>query len=327
MIGWYIILIFVFSFVLGKASDLTATAVRHVGARLRVNEFIASFFLLGFVSTIPEFAVAVFAALRGEPQLSAGDLIGSNIVVMTLLIGLTALMAGRISIRGMLRKNDFLLTLVICALPAWVVMDGSVTRLEGIVLLLFSAYFLWLFYQQRHVYRRPPRRTFVPPEAVRRDVLQFAGASVLLLAVSYLLVHVSLQAAAALGISTLLVGLLMIALGTNAAEIPFVVQQAERRHNRDRSIVTGILLGTVVFNTPAMGLLAALRPFTITNPVTMRVSAVYMLLVLLVAGKLMVSGSRLSRREGALLVGMYGVFVLYQLGLLCWWVLTGTCGG
>lgn len=316
MIIWYLALISLFSYALGQVSNLTAASVRHVGARLRVNQFIASFFLLGFATSIPEFAVAVFAALRNEPQLSLGNLIGANIVVMTLLIGLTAAFAGHISIHGMLRKNDFLLTLVITALPALVVLNGHVSRLEGLVLLLFSAYFLWLFYQQRHVYRRPRSRAYLPASTVQRDAAVFVGATASLLAISYLLVHISLRAAAALGIPALLIGLLMISLGTNVPEVSFVVGQVKRRHQKDRGIATGILLGNVVFNTPALGLLASLRPFQITDPMTVRVSAVYMLITLLIAGKLMLSGSRLSRREGLLLLGLYALFVIYQAGVV-----------
>lgn len=306
--------VFILSFVLGKVSDVAADSVRRLSDHFRINEFLVSFFLLGLTTSIPEIAVALFSAWRDVPELSFGNLIGANIVVLTLMIGVTALLAGKLSLHRALHKDDFFLTLVLVGLPIPFMLNGHMSRVEGLTLLFACGYFLLHFFWRRRAYQKRPdgaRRH----GRLQRELLIFTASSTALLLTSYVLVQVSLRAAAALGVPLLVVGLLMISLGTNVPEFSFVFHQASRKYSRERGIATGVLLGNVVFNTPALGLLAFLRPFSIQDVHAVWVSAGFLTVVLYATWVFFLSERKLTRREGGLLLLLYALFVAYQLGL------------
>ncbi|MEX1997783.1 MAG: hypothetical protein WEA04_03885 [Candidatus Andersenbacteria bacterium] len=316
MIIEYIFFIAGLSYLLGHFTDLTTRSLRRLNAQVRVNEFIASFFFLGIATSIPELAVALFSAAEAVPELSLGNLLGANIVVLTLMMGVMAILAGKISIRRVLRPGDFWLTLGITGLPIPLIIDGQVSRIDGVILLTGYGLFLLHFYLRRRYYQRLTRQSRGEFTTLGIDTFRFISAVVVLLVTSYFLVRVSLTAAVALGMPLLVVGLLMISLGTNLPEVTFVANQVSARHARDKHIALGILLGNVVFNTPILGILALLRPFTITDRGAVGVTVVFLSAILAVFGYLMLSQRTLTRREGVGLVVLYIIFVAYQTGLL-----------
>lgn len=309
----YIALIVVLSYLLDKASDMTAVSLKRVRARLRVNEFFASFFLLGVATSVPELAVALFSALGGVPELSLGNILGANIVVLSLMLGITIALSGHLSLKGVMRHEDLVLTLVLTGLPILVVLNGVVSRDEGVLLLAAFAIFCLYFYRNRRAYYQAPnKQAHIPKPPLIPASGRFLLAIILLLGISYLIVQVSLAVAAIFGIPLLVVGLLMIAIGTNVPEVSFVLSQGSRKHH-DRQLVSGLLLGNVAINTPALGLLAVLHPFSITDVTDAWVSSGFLLLVLLTVGFLFSTGKTLTRKEGFLLVGIYAAFLTYQL--------------
>ncbi|MEX0649811.1 MAG: hypothetical protein WD200_02335 [Candidatus Andersenbacteria bacterium] len=307
-------LVLILSFVLGKVSDFTAASVRRLSLRFKINEFITAFFFLGIATSIPEIAVAVFSAIRGVPELSFGNLIGANIVILTFMIGLAAVFSGKLSVHKAIHRDDFFLTLMLVGLPIPFILNGYISRVEGLVMMVAYGYFLLHFFWRRRAYRKQSKATHLRG-TVQRDIAIFLVSSIVLLIVSYVLVQVSLTAAAALGIPILVVGLLMISLGTNVPEVSFVLNQASRRYTKDKDIVTGVLLGNVVLNTPTLGLLALIRPFSIGNLQMVWVSAAFLAVVLYATWVFFLSERKLTRREGILLLLLYALFVGYQLGL------------
>lgn len=308
-------LILILFFLLGKVSDFATAAIRRISERFRVNEFIASFFLLGIATSIPELAVAIFSAVHGVPELSLGNLLGANIVVLTLMVGLTALFSGKFSIHRALHKDDFLLSLLITALPIPFVLNGYVSQVEGVLMLVAYGYFLLHFFWRRRAYRRQTSAARRLNSTLMQDGMLFALSVAALLVISYFLVQVSLAVAAAVGIPLLIVGLIMISLGTNVPEASFVINQASRKYAKDRNIAAGILLGNVVANTPVLGLLAFLSPFAITDVRAIWVTSGFLIVVLYALWTLVLSERKLTRREGVILLLLYALFVGYQLGL------------
>lgn len=308
-------IVLVLSFILGKVADFTASGVRRLSMRFHVNEFITAFFLLAVATSIPEMAVAVVSALHGVPQLSFGNLIGANIVVLSLMLGSAAVFSGKLSIHKALHKDDFFLTLIMVGLPIPFFVNGHISRTEGLLMMIAYGYFLLHFFWRRRAYRRTSDEARISKRTMRQDIAIFFISVVALLVISYVLVHISLQAAAAIGVPILVVGLLMIAVGTNVPEVTFVLKQARRRDAKDKHIAMGVLLGSVVFNTPTLGLLAFIQPFSISDIRAVWVTAAMLVTVLYAIWIFVLSGKKLSRREGGMLILLYLLFVGYQLGL------------
>jgi cation:H+ antiporter len=313
--GLYLTLwVLVLSLVLGKVSEYAVASVRRLSLRFKVNEFIAAFFFLGVATSIPEMAVAIFSAIRGVPQLSFGNLIGSKIVILTLLVGLAAVLSGKLSIHKVISKQDFLLTLLVVGLPVIFILDGSVSRFEGFLMLAAYGYFLLHFFRRRGAYHRPAR-TLETPGTLTGDAAIFIATVAVLLVISYFLVQISLTAATALGIPVLVVGLLMISLGTNVPEVSLVFGQAFKKYAKDSKITIGVLLGNVVFSTVILGVLALLHPFAVDDVQSVWVAAGFLTVIVYATWVFFLSEGKLSRREGVLLLLLYVLFVGYQLGL------------
>jgi len=139
--------IFVISFIIllwsGKALP---QALGDIARQLRISEFVAAFILASFATSIPELFVGVSSAFQGVSDLSIATIIGSNIANMTIVIGLAVVIAGKVSITGRISSQNYWLISLLAFLPLLLLMDGILSRLDGVVLLIaFGLYLRKLF--------------------------------------------------------------------------------------------------------------------------------------------------------------------------------------
>jgi len=309
MLALHIGIIGVLSLVMGATAQVVVKYVRRVARRVGLSEFVVAFVVLGLATSAPEISVAVFSALRGTPELSLGNLLGANIVVLSLLCGLAAILAGRIAPRTFYRFHTLPLFLADVALPVLLLSDGALTRMDGVILVLAHVGFMAHLYQHQkpdpddEAHRRGPlwRNVFI------------AGAAVCGLLVSaYFMVGSAVAIAEALHVHPFVVGMVIFSVGTNLPELSFVLTQSRR----NKEVVIGDLFGSVLVNAPTLGLLALISPFAIQDwNETVALSA-FLLALLVIFGAFMWSKRSLTRREGFALVAFYVVYLAYASRLL-----------
>lgn len=309
----YLVAILFCGYLLSKTTDLTVKSLRTLREKIQLNELVISLFFLGAVTSIPEVFVAIMSAVEGIPELSLGNLIGANIVVLSFLVGITSLFSGKIRLHNLLSPVDFILCLVMTGLPTIFVLDGSLTNADGWGILIAFGLFLLHFYQKRNVYAENVHLNSGATKSLAYRFGAFYLSIAALLLVSHVLVEISVSAALAWGVPVLFIGLLVISLGTNMPEIGFVFQQIFKTHGEDRDITTGVLLGNAVMNAPIMGLLGILRPFEVADMSVIYTSSVFFLGILIFLGRAMLSGNKLSRSEGFVLILIYVAFVVVSL--------------
>src|SRR3989344_7956519 len=141
-LSYYFLILAVSLFALGKSAEYLVTPVTRLGFILRLSQFITGFILLGITTSIPEISVAVNSIANSTPELSLGNLLGANIVLMTLVAGLTAIVA-----HGIILKHEFRQPLRIAQIailifsPIIVLIDSHLSRLDGLFLLgLYAGY-------------------------------------------------------------------------------------------------------------------------------------------------------------------------------------------
>lgn len=309
MLYVHAIVIVVLSFVLGSAARVISTHIGRIGRSCGIGSFTLSFVFLGIATSMPEISVAVFSSLRGTPGLSLGNLLGANVVLLSLLTGLAAVIAGKLDAPAFRHDGILPLFLAVIGLPAVAVLDGRVTRAEGVIMIL--AHVLFLAYFAR--FNRGTDRSSSAACRPGADVAKALAALAVLLVASYFLVNSALALAQALGLAPIIIGLLMLSVGTNLPELTFVTTQAKER---GAAIVLGDLFGSALTNTPTLGLLALLSPFTIDRPAKALAAAILLFVLLALFGTFMHTGRRLSRREGYALIAFYGLFLLTQLDII-----------
>jgi len=307
-----ILLLFALSYALGTAASFATKSAHKIAKLFHTNDFVIGFFIVGLATSTPEITVAINSGLRNVSGLSLGNLLGASIVIMSLLAGLAAILAGKLSINRFLKNDDFLLYLAISVLPAVAVMDGHLTRLDGIWLVGAYLLFAARMYQRRNIYE--PHLSIPAPKGrythLGREVTILIIALAVILTSAYYLVGSSLFVASALNVPPLLIGLLVLSIGTNLPELTLVLTQS---YKRSQNLVLGDLLSNVLLNVPTLGLLALIRPFTITAFNSTAISAAFLVVSVIVFGILMWSKNMLTRREGVILFVIYIAYAANSL--------------
>lgn len=279
---------------------------------LGVSPFLIGITIVGFGTSAPELVTSLEAALIGSPGIAVGNVVGSNIANVLLILGLTALLAPvAVSRQAFLRDGAMLLLASLACLA--VVLLGSLERLAG---LLFIAVLLLYLLQAYHRDRRAQRAAGCPQGAVahpapaRRRLWLAAGLTLAGLALTLvgakLLVGGAVALASAAGVSQTLIGLTLVAVGTSLPELSTSVVAALRRQG---DVALGNVVGSNIFNVLAiLGITAVVRPVPVPAEIV-ELDVWVMLTATLALAVFAVSGWRLCRAEGAVLLAGYCAYL------------------
>lgn len=291
----------------GLGGEFFLRGVVGLARRLRVSAGVIATTIAAFATSSPEFAVAVTSARAGEPEISLGDAVGSNVVNVALILGLALLVAPVACTRSAVaRELGTALGLpVILGALAW---DGQLSRGDGLLLLALFGCWLTAVVRQALAQRRnatplPPERNF--PLAVAAGIAGLAC----LLAGGHLIVGGAHGIALEFGIPEFVIGATLVALGTSVPELATAVLAQLRGH---QEIGLGTILGSNIFNGFAIvGVTALIHPISTGDP---QVSVALGAGALTVAIVLPSGTGVISRGRGVLLLAAYGVYVLAVLG-------------
>ncbi|WP_148862152.1 calcium/sodium antiporter [Marinobacter fonticola] len=289
----------------------TGTA-RHFG----MPPLLIGMVVVGFGTSAPEMVVSALAASQGNPGIALGNAYGSNITNIALILGLTAVIAPIAVHSQILRKELPLLTLV-TVLAAWQLWDGNVTRLEAIVLLVvFAGVMGWTIFQGMRqktdtLGGEMEQELATHTMPLNRALLWLIAGLVLLVISSRILVWGAVEIASAFGVSDLVIGLTIIAIGTSLPELASSII-ATRKGEHDLAL--GNVLGSNLFNTLAVvGIAGIIHPMSVGPEVFWRDIMVMsaLTLSLFVIGYGFRGQGRINRFEGALLITAYIAYTVY----------------
>lgn len=317
MIIFHLILILIFSFLLIKASDILLINLTSVARKTRVGQFAITGFLMALATSLPELFVGVAAALGGRPSLSLGNIIGSNIANLSLVIGGAALLAGTVTVRGKFLRQDVFVAFLAGAAPMILLVDKTLSRVDGLILLAIYGFYQFGIFnakKQKVLISGEEKESFshrLLNRLNRKDTKKelrwiFLGVALLLFSAD-MIVRSAVEVAAFFNLPLLLVGLFLVAIGTSLPELAFSLQ-AIRKHQP--TMAFGNLLGSIVANgTLIIGVTALIAPI--------RIQAFGEYLLATMAFVLIFGGfyyfirtkHRLDRWEGAFLIGFYLAFV------------------
>lgn len=296
--------------------DGAASLAQHWG----VSPLIIGMFIIGLGTSAPEMLVAATAAFQGNAEIGIGNAIGSNITNITLVLGATALIV-TLPIQSNILMKELPLVLI-AGLLAWLLLnDGYFSRLDGAIL-LFSLFATigWMFYASKKAKKNHDpliQETIeeIPTEMPFKKALFLMVMGLILLMVSSkMLVWGASSIASELGISDLVIGLTIIAIGTSLPELAATISSA-RKGETDLAI--GNIVGSNLFNT--LGVLAIpglIAPSVVTPSILSRdmpiMIGITILLIIFGIGCFKNARYKIVFWKGAVFLGL---FVAYQ-GLL-----------
>ncbi len=297
------------SLLLIKSASLAVKHVINLAKLLHISEFVTSFLIAGFVSILPELFVGINSAIGGVPEVGIGTLIGNNIVDLTLVIGIIAILGKTIPSQKQGSRITSPGFLVAVSLPLGLMLDGSLSRFDGFLLVLASVIYFAVMLQNQTF--REKKGPFSMKKALP-DLVAFGGLVLLVFIGAHFVVGSAVEIANIMNFPEILAGLILISIGAALPELTFSVQALMARH---KSIALGDILGNVALDsTFSIGVMALILPFDIQLGI-IGIAAVFMAFSALMVTTFFDSEGKLTRRDGIALIGLYVVFVVVQLTL------------
>lgn len=298
-----------------KFIDGAASVARHFS----LPPLLIGVVIIGFGTSAPEMAVSVLSAMEGSPGLALGNAYGSNIANIALILGLTAIISPVVVQSGILRQELPVLTAV-TALTVILLWDLSVSRADALVLLLvFSVLVAWSIRQGMKTPTTDPlaaetEESLEPGMPIQKAYLWLAIGLVLLIASSRLLVWGAVSIAQAFGVSELVIGLTVVAVGTSLPELASCIAAARKN---EHDLAMGNILGSNLFNTLAVvGLAGVIHPMSLSIEILHRdllVMSVLTLVIFLLGRQHSGKPGIIHRWEGVLLVAAFVAYTLWVL--------------
>jgi cation:H+ antiporter len=272
--------------------------------------------IIGFGTSAPEMVVSALAASQGNPGIALGNAYGSNITNIALILGVTALISP-IAVHSQVLRKELPILTVVTALAAWQIWDGKITRIDAVVLLVvFTGLMGWTIWQGLRTKadalgNEMEQELNVRAMPVRRAVFWLMVGLVLLIVSSRILVWGAVEIAHGFGVSDMVIGLTIVAVGTSLPELASSIIAARKG---EHDIALGNVLGSNLFNTLAVvGIAGAIHPMAVGPEVFSRDILVMaaLTLSLFVFGYGFRGPGRINRIEGAVLLACYVGYTAY----------------
>lgn len=286
----------------GGGGELFVRGAVGIAHWARIPAGIIGATVAAFATSSPECAVAVSAALAGTPEISLGDALGSNIVNVAFILGLVLLLADLRSPRDSL-KRDFPVAMLAPCLLAVLAFDGVLSRMDGVMLL--GVFVTWLIATILEAQRqRSAAERVLGEQKAGRALGACLGGLVLLIVSGRLIVTGAIGVAHAFGLGEFVIGATVVAVGTSMPELATAVIARLRGHDE---IGLGTVLGSNIFNGLwIVAVTAIITPIMVSwQTVGIALGFGVMTVAFLFPGR----DGLLTRKRGALLLSLYGVYV------------------
>jgi len=300
--------------VLVKGADLLITGASGLARRIGIPEFVIGLTLVAFGTSLPELTVNIQASFQKASEITLGNVIGSNIANTLLILGIAGMIKPLSIHRTFVKKEiplNFLSILVLFAMVSDRLLDGSslafVSRSEGLVLIttfIGYLYFLAAFLERESVEKDDQDMGLI------RGVLLIGFGIVGLALGSEWTVSGGVNLATALGVSQVIVGLFLIAVGTS---LPELLTSAVAAYKGNSDIALGNVAGSNIFNVSlVLGASALVNPIPVPDRIFRDLFVLFVATFLLLLSNYMGRRYSVSRMEAGILLSIYVIYALYS---------------
>lgn len=295
--------------------DFLVTGSTRLARFLKISPFVIGATVIAFGTSAPELAVAILAALDAAPELAMGNVIGSNIANIGLVLGITAIVAPIVIASKRFNREypPFLLAAFLILFLAW---DLKIHRLEGIIMVSLLALYVWRSFSHKEDIpsELEDEVDLLTDKGPAFQLLLITGGLIALVGGAKLLVSGGISIARNFGVSEWFIGITIVAIGTSLPEIVSSVMAAKRGHGE---MAIGNIFGSNIFNIlMVLGIASLIHPLNISEPIhpdlIIATGITGLLLALIVFGK-----HSLGKISGVTLLATYFLYIaLKGLGAL-----------
>ncbi len=298
----------------GRFVEGAAATARHFG----MAPLLIGMVIVGFGTSAPEMLVSALAAVQGNPGIALGNAYGSNITNIALILGLTAVISP-ITVHSQVLRKELPILIAVTGLAGWQVWDGEITRIEAVGLLgVFGGLMAWTLWQGGRkkadaLGLQLEQKLEVREMPLRRAIPWLVVGFILLVVSSRILVWGAVKIAHGFGVSDLIMGLTIVAVGTSLPELASSIIAARKK---EHDIALGNVLGSNLFNTLAVvGIAGSIHPMSVGPETLSRDISVMagLTIFLFVMGYGFRKPGRINRFEGAALLICYLGYTIYLI--------------
>jgi len=316
MLIFYNILIFIVSvFLLSFSAKCLVDSLSKIALFLRIKEFIVAFFIMAFATSLSNLSVGITSALHKIPELSFGDIIGGNIVDLSIVLGLAVLLSkDGLSCESKTVQKSSLYAIFILILPLLLVFDGKLSRGDGILLLLsFFIYIFWIFSKEERFkknYEEALKKSLDKKEFLK-CLLLFIISVIFLIVGAKGVINTALFFSQKFSIPLPLIGLLIVGLGNCLPETVFSFSAARKQENW---MILGELMGSVIIcATLVLGTVALIQPIKIYDFSPFAIARAFTIISILSFLFCIKTGQKITKKEGIFLISVYIFYLLSEI--------------
>lgn len=278
--------------------------------RMGLTPIVIGLTIVAFGTSTPELVVSIGASLNNQADISIGNVVGSNIFNIGIILGLTALLCP-VKVSLQIIKQDSPIMIAVSLLAFFLITKGTISRLSGIALFValitYTVYVIWLAKKEIPAGIDQQFQNGIPSQSksLFRDLLFIGGGLLLLIAGSHFLVVSAVGIARLFGISEAIIGLTVIAAGTSMPELATSIVAALRRQP---DIAVGNIVGSNIFNILGiLGVASIVKPLSASGITTIDLWVMVAFSIVLLP--LLYTNLKLQRWEGGLLLLGYSVYL------------------
>ena len=308
---------------INKAADVATDALSLISQRMGITKAALGIILVAVFSGMPELLVSTLASLQGKPEISWGNVVGSNMASIAIKLGIAASF-GALSFRKRLAIRDgvFLFTVTLAATAF--MLDGNIARAEGIVLMMmFIPYVINVWDEERGI-ADSERKESIKESMINLELLGGMGPKIrtrhifaafvigmsIMFIGGYALVSSAIKIASDIGISEAVIGLTIVAIGTSVPDIAAAYSAAKKGLG---NLLVGSIIGANIFTTLiTLGVSAFISPINV-DVETVVENTIGMCIITTLFVIAIVNNNKISRKAGFIILLSYVGVLVFQL--------------
>ncbi len=316
MIMLYVLIFIGSCLLLVKSADWTIKSLIKIAKILHWSEFLISFTFIALGSSLPELFVGLNSAFHKVPQLSFGNIIGANILNLTIGVAIVVFLAKGIQLESEESRRTFLYAGLFVCLPLLLILDGGFSRVDGIITLLALVLYLQKTFRQKQRFLKIIQRTkegprFVHGKLFLKNLGIFFSSLIIVLLCSEGIVRTANFLAVEIKLPLVSLGIFILSLGTVIPEIILGIKAIKMRHSE---VAMGDFFGTVIINSGLiLGLVGLISPFKLINFSPYIIGMLFSFIVAIAFALFAKSGKRISQKEAVVLLAIFLVFIIAQI--------------
>jgi len=306
-----ILLFLLAGIVLVISGGFLVKSLSKIAEFLGISEFSAAFIIMAIATSLPELFVGISSAMIGNPQLSLGNVIGANILNLTLITGIIILVAKEIKFTTKkIGEDAYLMLFSLILMISLYLINKSLSRIDGAILLCFFAFNIYRKFARRKKFRaKIKKEKAIGKKNVGLNMIIFMIALAALFISSSFAVKYASLLAIDLNLPKILVGLFMLSIATTLPELVFGIRAARSEH---KVMGIGDQIGTIITNTVLIiGVVSLIHPITVEF-IPFITSSIFMFISAFIFLTFLKTGKKFETLEGISLILIYILFIIIE---------------